>query len=442
MPDCTQHEYDSDTGPDERDWTPIPEESGQEDDDSSDAMIVTVLALREMTADEPGLRDAHSAAVRLGEHVFARRLGTGQEAADFLPVLSAARKVAAELDKAVLASDDRERFDLEITRLAWQLGEKLGDAIEFDRRTVPIWLDVASPAHGRINVMGERSRFAPNHVVTETATTVVTANDCTLEAVDHYHLRRVSLDCESLYSNGPAVKAFVALLLDPSARNRAELRERLSEIVHTAAEVGGQTHHQKLSPQADTLANQPDVVFLGDRSTICSTTRYHVRETIFPLADLLYHQPALIDDLVNEYLYGTPARHIRSALADVEDADLLHHSHELDDGQVSVTRSAFGVRVGLASAVMIGYGNRLVARSAVDVGTTEDGNLSRFDEIIRMQIDAALVAHRPRPHGRFPLAPPEPPPSPVPSDHPYVPESPSVSPPNPGHRHPGIGGFH
>ena len=353
-----------------------------------------VRSLRELTHDKPGLVRAHRAAVHLDEKTGTARRGLGT--ADVLPLLAAARYFAEEVDRADIPELLRQGIAKETGELAALLGARFGEAVRTDRDRVPLWLDVASPTHGRINVAGERHRFPAGHVETRGTTALVAADNCELRTVDHYHVRRVTLDCESLHRDGPALEAFVAVLVDPSEENIAALRERLREIVQPDAVPDVQMYHQQLPARVETRSDQDDVVFLGDSSTVRSTTRYHIRETVVPLADLLHHRPGLIEALAEEYVHGVSPIAILAALGDVDDMEVLRHARGLDDGETSVTHDMGTVRVGLASAVMIGYGNRITASTTVKTGKPKEGNLSRFDEMVRTQVEARLVEHRPR----------------------------------------------
>ncbi|GLY95285.1 hypothetical protein [Actinoplanes sp. NBRC 103695] len=285
-----------------------------------------IRSLRDLTEDEPGLTRAHETAVHLDGMIGAARRDL--DTADVLPLLVAARYFAEEADEA---ADLPELLRRETGELAALLGARLGEAVRADREATPLWLDAAPAVHSRINVAGE------------------------IRTLDHHHVRRVTLDCESLHRDGPALEAFVAVLVDPSEENIAALRERLREIVRE--------DRQRLPARVETHS---------------STAGYHIRETVVPLADLLHHRPGLVEALAEEYVHGVSPAAVLAALDEVADLRILRHAH-----------GSGAVRAGLAAAVMIGYGIRITASTTVDAG-----GLARFDETVRSQVNATFTDHR------------------------------------------------
>jgi hypothetical protein len=306
-------------------------------------------------------------------------------------VLLAAQALAGELDAAepIMPPRPLETARDALADLGLKLDSDLGRTKIASR---PIWLHVAPPAHGMVAVAGVSSLFRTGHqqVMIDNSESVVTANDCTLDAVDHYHVRRVSLDCNGLYDDEKAFEAFVAVMVDPSEPNIDRLSCRLREIVEPqeAASTPGGAYRAKVAHSVETSIVGADVAALGDHSTVRSETNYHLRETVIPLATLLDRQPRLIGALAEGYGRGVPSGLIRGALDDVEGADLLRHASGLGDGRAAVTHFAGGIHVDLAAAVMVGYGNRLTTSSTVDARAAKEGNLARFNRIVRRRVDA------------------------------------------------------
>ena len=66
----------------------------------------------------------------------------------------------------------------------------------------PATLDVAAPSHGRVRISG-LARFFPAHTIhARRSTAVVTADDCELRSVDHYHVHRVTVSLYPLVRPG------------------------------------------------------------------------------------------------------------------------------------------------------------------------------------------------------------------------------------------------
>jgi hypothetical protein len=224
-------------------------------------ITTTVRLLCDLTA---GLAQAHRTAVHLDE--LARAARPGLDLADVLPLLAAARYLVEEVDRAAVPAPLRQEIEKATGELAALLGARFG---------------------------------AAGHATTPPG-----------------------LNCDSLYRDGPALQAFVAVLVEPSDQNITALRERLRTIASPgAAPTAGGT-------------------------------------TVVPLADLLHRRPGLIRELADEYVHGVPAEAVLSALG-----------LPCDSG---------AVRSGLARAVLIGYADRLVASTMAG-----NGNLARFDKTVR-----------------------------------------------------------
>ncbi|MEU8614562.1 hypothetical protein AB0C29_41905, partial [Actinoplanes sp. NPDC048791] len=348
----------------------------------------------------------HEAALRLHDRLAESRAEARDSAprpARLVRTLIAARELARELDIAeslgVLPRPRRDQLDQELGGLAGCLGVGFEQVAAPTRQ--PKWLDVASSAHGQVNVAGARTFFRPGHVAATDAEAVVVANDCKLEAVDHYHLRRVSLDCAGLYRDAAAVDSFAAMLAEPSEETIQDFRDQLRRIADPAPEPGSQSYRERVAARVNTHLDHPDVAVLGDDSHVRSATRYHVHETVVPLADLLNEREDVVRALAAGQGDAGLERPIMDALGKVEDLALLRYATDGDGGGTTVRRSPGTRRVDLAAAVMVGAGNTLTRKSEVDAGPAGAGNLARFDRQVRKRREKARRAAE-RPAGKKP----------------------------------------
>lgn len=390
-------------------FRPVPKETAEARELAAtkawEGAAVAVDRIREYAAADR-LDRTHEAALRLRDRLAESRAearGRAPRPTRLVRTLTAARELARELDVAesvgVLPRERRDQMRQELGRLAGCLGTDLERVAASTRE--PKWLDVASPAHGQVNVAGARTFFRPGHVAATEASAVVVANDCRLEAVDHYHLRRVSLDCGSLYRDEAAVESFAAMLAEPSEESIQAFREQLRRIASPAPEPGRQVYRERVAARVNTHLDHPDVAVLGDESHVRSTTRYHVRETVVPLADLLYEREDLIRALAAGQGDAGLEKPIVDAIGEVEDVALLRYATNLDAGHSTVRRSLDTRRVDLAAAMMVGAGNTLTRGSEVEAGRARAGNLASFDRRVRQRREKTRRAAE-RPAGKRP----------------------------------------
>jgi hypothetical protein len=342
-------------------------------------------------AEAHGLDRIHQAALRLCGPVnasSAEAQNHQSRPATLVRTLTAARELAREIDTAAsvraLTQHQHEHLMQDLDRLAHCLGT------DFELIAAPVrepkWLDVASPAHGQVNVAGARTFFHPGHVAATDAAAVVVADDCTLDAVDHYHLRRVSLDCGSLLRDRDAVESFAVMLTDPSDENIRVFRQQLRRIVSPVPEPGRQVYRERVATTVTTHLDGPDVAILGDESQVRSKTLYHVRETVVPLADLLHQREDLIRALAARPDDANRETPIMAALAEIEDAALLRYAWDTGETPTTVRRWWKTRQVDLAAAIMVGAGNTLTRSSEIEAGRPRAGNLARFDRLVRQHL--------------------------------------------------------
>ncbi|MEV7329723.1 hypothetical protein [Micromonospora sp. NPDC093244] len=358
--------------------------SGESGDDGGSGWETVIDLGHEIRDETRGLDQIHWAAAELDDFITSY-MGVRPRTDDpawVVPVIAEARDFLTVLDEADLPGDRLRPLEPLIDLLATELGADLARADAAGPQP-PKWLDVASPAHGRVNVSGVLTAFSKGHVTTADSATVVTANDCTLEAEEHYHVRRVSLDCSSLFVDDKAMEAFVYAMLDPSSSNISRLLDRLERLIDPPRDAETQLYHYRLPADVSTHTERSAAVVMGTGSTAHTTSNYHVRETVVPLDELLLRHPDLIYDLAMRRDGDTLGEPLLAALGQVEDPVLLRNARSLPPVQTSVSHSLGGTRVRLANAVMVGYGNTLTATSEVQRGQSRLTNLSRLDREVQ-----------------------------------------------------------
>jgi hypothetical protein len=245
-----------------------------------------------------------------------------------------------------------------------------------DRLAPAARLDVAAPGHAQVRTCGLASFIPAHHVHARKSTAVVTANDCTLRSVDHYHVRRVSLDFDPLLRDRAAFTALRLLADNPhDPALRAAFERHLDRLAGPRPAPGQTQESLPVTASAVATVTSSDVVQQGDGSTLNATTNYHLRETFIPIVEILQQNkdlvPAFAASLASDASAAESARVLRALLAasgDVEDFDLLAHA-DADGVLPSDTSvlSLFGwTTVSQASAVMLGTGNVLETRMELD----------------------------------------------------------------------------
>ena len=148
-------------------------------------------------------------------------------------------------------------------------------------------LEVAAPAHGRVQVAGLARFFPARSVHAQRSTGVVAGNNCELQSTDHYHVHRVSVSLEaSLRPGSPGNAALHALLKDQSADGIARFQDSMRQIAgpsqekNTRASVPVRVDHRlSVTGAAGVQA--------GDESHMTVSARYVVEHSELPIADLL-----------------------------------------------------------------------------------------------------------------------------------------------------------
>jgi hypothetical protein len=250
------------------------------------------------------------------------------------------------------------------------LGERHGATDRRDARA-----DVAGPAHGRVNVVGLARLFPAHTVHAQQSTAVVTANDCALRSVDHYHVHRVSVSFDRLLLSDDRVRDELArLVLKPADAQRIKAFQRALQRVSTTDSNQPNTpasiplHRSYVHTVTDNT-----VVLRGDRSRLNLRSRYVVEEAELPIVDLLAQDPALIQSFAEALAAPAAAPQTGAFLRDLlraggrtDDLALLAYASDLPTPDTWLF-SLFGVaRVDQASAVMIGSGNRLTTGLELD----------------------------------------------------------------------------
>ena len=271
---------------------------------------------------------------------------------------------------------------------------------------VPATLEVAAPSHGQVRVSG-LARFFPAHTVhARRSTAVVTANNCDLYSIDHYHVHRVSVSLEPLLTRGsPGHSALQGLLKDRTdsgiARFQRSMRRLANPPEHREAQVS-----VPVQDDPRTLVTSSTAVQQGDGSQMNVKTHYVIEETELPIIDLLARDRSLVRSLaaaVDEPERGPAARKfLRDALQSAgctDDLALLDHSADPRTAGASIFW-LFGVDVvDRASAVMVGSGNRLRTDMRVDRGRLSPGTVLADLDRVRQHAARARnpqVAHTER----------------------------------------------
>jgi hypothetical protein len=279
-------------------------------------------------------------------------------------------------------------------------------------RPHPATLDVAAPSHGRVRISG-LARFFPAHTIhARRSTAVVTADDCELRSVDHYHVHRVSVSLDPLVRLGaPGHSALQHLLKDPTGSGIAEFQRAMQRI----SDPPEQHQVQASVPvrfNRFTSVTSSEVVQQGPGSHAKLATHYLVEEYELPIIDLLASDRSLVRSLVaaiaDETRQGSATREfLRDTLrcaGRADDLALLEHSAGLHAPD-TLLFGFFGVDiVDQASVVMVGTGNRLRQDMKVDRGRVRAGTVLNDIDRIREQGALARADRSPEP------APTRPPP--------------------------------
>jgi hypothetical protein len=286
-------------------------------------------------------------------------------------------------------------------------------------------LDVAAPGHAQVRTCGLASFIPAHHVHARKSTAVVTANDCTLRSVDHYHVRRVSLDFDPLLRDRAAFNALRLLADNPhDPALRAAFERHLDRLAGPRPAPGQTQESLPVTASAVATVTSSDVVQQGDGSTLNATTNYHLRETFIPIVEILQHNkdlvPAFAASLASDAPPAESARVLRALLAasgDVEDLDLLAHA-DVDGALPPDTSvlSLFGwTTVSRASAIMLGTGNVLETRMELDRPGLRRSDVLQDMARVRTKMEHTTrlpelpAAAPPRPSSSAPPSPADPP---------------------------------
>ena len=272
-------------------------------------------------------------------------------------------------------------------------------------RPQPATLEVAAPSHGQVRISG-LARFFPAHTVhARRSTAVVTADDCELRSVDHYHVHRVSVSLEPLLSpSAPGHSALQHLLKDPTDSRIAEFQRSMQRI---ADPLEQHQVHASVPVRFDrfTSVTSSEVVQQGPGSRTKLATHYLVEESELPIIDLLARDRGLVRSLVaavaDETRRGSATRaFLRDTLrcaGRAGDLALLEHSAGLHAPD-TLLLGFFGVDVvDQASVVMVGSGNRLRQDMKVDRGRVRAGTILTDIDRIQKQEAQARIDRSPEP---------------------------------------------
>jgi hypothetical protein len=261
---------------------------------------------------------------------------------------------------------------------------------------LPATLEVAASAHGRVHVAGLARLFPAHTVHAQRSTAVVAANNCELQATDHYHIHRISVSLVDLLRPGsPGHAALRSLLLDPSANGITRFQSSMRQL---AASPERQDTQVSVPVRAGYRASVTgaEAVHLGDGSRMNVASRYIIEHAELPIIDLLAWDKTLVQSLLEaaaEPIAGpASSRFLRNALRTAgrtDDLDLLDHGSIPRAPSTSVF-GLFGVDVvDRASAVMVGSGNELTTSMKVHRGGLARGTIA--DELGKVRAAAEVA---------------------------------------------------
>ena len=243
----------------------------------------------------------------------------------------------------------------------------------------PVTLQIVSTAHGQVSVNGLGRMFPARTVHAKDCSVVVDANHCTLEAKEHYHIRKLIVSLDALTdTSSPAFAAFRALLEHP-ATGLAAFQNAMGQLAqpHEPHET------RAILPIAQShltiLDGVTGVVQQGDGSHANVTASYVIEEVELPIFELLARNRALVVLLVHAAIASEegPAarafvRAVLLAAGHTEDLALLSYCEHLPQSKTSVwdfiglmtVDSAFAMTIGdhnqIHTDLAIGQGRRIV----------------------------------------------------------------------------------
>jgi hypothetical protein len=264
----------------------------------------------------------------------------------------------------------------------------------------PARLLVSAVGGGEVAVSGW---LTPARIVHATKSeNVVVGNDCTLETTEHHHLDRVVVSLEGIFES-PRVLAAIDNLRSKGytpaldAAFKRALRDTLVERGHDPG-----TLDTPLAPEHVNVTTRSGVVMVGEGSHFETETPVFVRETVLPVAELLYGdvglRRAFVETLREPGFPGPATAHflvgLMQAANDVDDLHLLDFA-----GATGVYDAAvFGLfgftRVSNAGVVLAGAGNSVVRGVEVDVREFEAEDFSRALTELHADVDEELPPHR------------------------------------------------
>jgi hypothetical protein len=283
-----------------------------------------------------------------------------------------AADIAADLARAGKAGLENNRLpDSSLAKEAYQVTKEveeklLGFLREHPDTPRPLTLEVASPAHGELQVTG-LARFVPARAVTSRdSAVVVEGDDCALRPIDHYHVRQVAMPFDPLLEPGSRARAAVVeLIKDHSDDGIKRFQHEMRRLTETTEERDTQAS-LPVHDRPVIVATNSKLVQQGDRSKIAVTTHWEIMRSDVQVIDVLAASSALVESFAAAVTDPEPAGATRTFLrqaldaADLsDDAALLDHSTGLEEAATSVF-ALFGVNaVNHAGAVMVGAGNTL-----------------------------------------------------------------------------------
>lgn len=243
-----------------------------------------------------------------------------------------------------------------------------------------VQLDVAVPPHAQVRTVG-LGRFFPAGTVHNAqihrSGGAVTANNCHLTQMDHYHIHRATVSVSPLLQMSQAAKdALNKVARNPDDMASVRTFQRQLEPFRTPEAPGRLSNRasRKVAAEYHTTTQECTAVQQGDYSNMNISNKYVLEETVLPLVDLLAEHAKVVQSFARTL--GQPGRadyqakfqrSVLDAAGCVEDLELLSNASDLQATPDASLSTFFGTaKVDRASAVMIGTGNQLDMQSKVD----------------------------------------------------------------------------
>ena len=243
----------------------------------------------------------------------------------------------------------------------------------------PVRLIVRSPAHSEVRTSGFGSFFPAGRIHLKDSAGVVSADDCTLSQEDHYHIRRASVSMEPL-SRLPAAakKALTRLRDDPDEEGAVRRFQRaLRPLMSNNPDLESSEATRQVAVDRRVTIEDCSFVQTGDGSTMNKTNKYVAEVTELSVVDVLVEDKKLVKAFARTLREPTSDsaassfyRGVATVAGQVDELTWLTQAPDLQQVPHTGLFSFFGfASVRDATAVMVGFGNRLDAHMKIEMPT-------------------------------------------------------------------------